>query len=64
MISTGTNAITTPASEKIVESNRPKALLMKAQSSSDNSDKKKTPGVLVKLHGKYAIAKKRKHVRI
>lgn len=64
MISTGTRAITTPASEKIVESKRPKPELMYAHSSKESRLLKKTLALLSKLQGKYATAMKRKTVRI
>lgn len=64
MIRTGTKAITTPASEKIVERSRPKDELIKAQSSSESTDLKKTAGLLSKLHAKYAIAMNKKQVKI
>ena len=64
MIRTGTRAMTTLASEKIVERRRPNEELMKAVSSMARRDWKKTLAVLVRLQGKYAITRKRKQVRI
>lgn len=52
MIKTGTKAITTPASEKIVESNNPKPELIYAQSYSDSNDLKNTDALLSRLQGK------------
>jgi len=52
MISTGTRAMTTPASEKIVESSNPKEELINAHNSNDSKDLKKTPPLLSRLHGK------------
>lgn len=52
MIKTGTNAITTPASEKIVESNSPNPELIYAHSYSDSNDLKKTEALLSRLQGK------------
>lgn len=64
MIRTGTRAMTTLASEKIVERRRPKEELMKAVSSMARRDWKKTLAVLVRLQGKYAMTRKRKQVSI
>ena len=52
MIKTGTRAMTTPASEKTVERKSPKEELMKAQSSRDRRDLRKTPALLSRLQGK------------
>ena len=48
----GTKDITTPASENKVESKSPNPELIKAQSCSESTDKKKVPAVLSKLLGK------------
>lgn len=64
MIKTGTNAMTTPASEKIVERNRPKPPLINAHNSIESKDKKNTPGLLSRLQGKYATAINRNTVNI
>lgn len=52
MISTGTKAMTTPASENIVESSKPKDELMKAHNSSESTDLKNTEALLSRLQGK------------
>ena len=64
MISTGTKAITTPASENIVESNNPNPELMYAHSYNEINDLKKTVALLSRLQGKYATAIKRMTVSI
>jgi hypothetical protein len=48
----------------MVDSSNPKEELIKAQSYIANRELKNTEAVLVRLHGKYAIAKKRKQVII
>lgn len=64
MMRTGTKAMTTLASEKMVERRRPKEELMKAVNSIARRELKKTLAVFVRLQGKYAMTRKRKHVMI
>lgn len=64
MIRTGTKAITTPASENIVDKSNPKPELMKAHSSIESRDLKNTPALLSKLQGKYATTINKNTVRI
>lgn len=52
MIRTGTKAITTPASENIVDKSNPKAELINAHNSIESKDLKNTPALLSRLHGK------------
>jgi hypothetical protein len=52
IIRTGTKAMTTDASAKIVERKRPKDELIKANNSIDSKDKKKAVAELSKFEGK------------
>jgi hypothetical protein len=52
MIRTGTKAITTPASENIVDKSNPKPELINAHSSIESKDLKNTPALLSRLQGK------------
>jgi hypothetical protein len=52
MISTGTRAITTLASEKRVESSKPNEELINPHNSRLSNEKKKTPASLFRLQGK------------
>ena len=57
MIRTGTSAMTREASANTVERNRPKEELIKAHNSTESKLHKKTPALLFRLQGKYAITK-------